>query len=231
MKKSLLLYFCLLAFKFTSQNVTFEKSNFPGKKEEFKDAMKKLTKGMELFDAGRKEFEDTRRNYVTDHQRAGLKNFKSALVLLTDVQKFNPDNSALNYVLGFMSFMMDGPVKETIAYLEKAKSLDQEVATDLLFWLAWSHHLNSNWAEAISLYQKYRNFLQAQGKVNILAMQDVTKKMEECRVGQRLSEKPERVFIDNLGPTINSPFAEYSPAISADEETIFFTSRKQNSTG
>jgi outer membrane protein OmpA-like peptidoglycan-associated protein len=241
MKKSLLLYFCFIVFKFTSQNVTFEKSNFQGKKEEFKDAMKKLTKGSELFDAGRKEFEDTRRNYITDHryyplsnydhQRAGLKNFRNAFGLLADVQKFNPDNSTLNYMLGFISFMMDGPVKETIAYLEKAKSLDPEVATDLLFWLAWSHHLNSNWAEAINLYQKYRNFLQAQGKVNVLAMQDVTKKMEECRVGQRLSERPERVFIDNLGPTINSPFAEYSPAISTDEETIFFTSRKQNSTG
>ncbi|QNP50731.1 PD40 domain-containing protein [Hymenobacter qilianensis] len=46
-----------------------------------------------------------------------------------------------------------------------------------------------------------------------------------------MSKKPVRAFIDNAGPSINSPYADYSPVISADESVLMFTSRRDNSTG
>ncbi len=241
MKKLLPVFLTILTFKICAQNIPFERNNFPGRKDEFRDAVKKLDVGQQFYTAGRKEFEETRKAYVMyhkyypvsnyDHQRAGLKNFKYALGPLSDAQKFNPNNAALNYMLGFISFAADAPANETLNYFEKANSLDPDVEPDLAFWLAWTYHLNSRWDDAITYYKKHFNYLQSLGKNNIAAMQDVAKKIEECGVGKQLSAKPERVFVDNLGPAINSAFAEYSPAISTDEETIFFTARRQSSTG
>ena len=42
---------------------------------------------------------------------------------------------------------------------------------------------------------------------------------------------PSRVFIDNLGPVVNSTYREYSPLINADESVLFFTSRRDNTNG
>ena len=42
---------------------------------------------------------------------------------------------------------------------------------------------------------------------------------------------PVRVFIDNAGPELNSSASDYAPVISADEATIFITSRRAGSMG
>jgi outer membrane protein OmpA-like peptidoglycan-associated protein len=39
------------------------------------------------------------------------------------------------------------------------------------------------------------------------------------------------VFIDNVGSVINTEFADYSPIVNADETVLFFTSRRNGSTG
>ena len=52
--------FCLLSFLSSAQSVAFEKTNFPNKKEELKEAIKKLEIGSDLYSQGRKEFDDSR---------------------------------------------------------------------------------------------------------------------------------------------------------------------------
>lgn len=241
MNKLFLIFLICFVSRTWSQNVAFEKSNFPGRKEELRDAMRKLDAGTQYYTNGRKQFDETRRFYYTDHkyypvsnydhQRAGAKDFKVALGPLLEAQKFNPDNAELNYMVGFILFATGAPAKETLNYLETASRLDPQVREDLWFWLGWTLQLNSRWDDAINSYQNYLNELQAKEKNNIPMIQDVMKKMEECRVGKKFSSKPERVFVDNLGPNINSAYPEYCPSISTDEETIFFTGRRQNSTG
>lgn len=44
-------------------------------------------------------------------------------------------------------------------------------------------------------------------------------------------KNPVNVKIKNLGPVINSKYPEYVPVISADESTLIFTSRRDNTTG
>lgn len=241
MKNPAIVFLCLLTAGALSQNVTFDRANFPGKKDEFRDAFKKLETGMGFYDAGRKEFDETKRIFLAehkyypvsnyDHQKAGLKNFKIAQGPLMEAQKFNPDNAQLNYMLGFISFMNDPADKATLSHFEAANDLDPDVEADLPFWLGWSYHINGRWTEAVTYYQKYLDYLRLRNKNNIAGMQDVTKKMEECEAGKKLSAHPERVFVDNLGPAVNSSFPDYGPSISTDEATIIFTARRQNSTG
>lgn len=229
-----LVYFSLLSF---SQSIEFEKENFPGKKDEMKAARKQVDIGTEFYMQGRKEFEDFKRSYYSEHryypvshydyQKSGYNNFRDAISPLGEGQRFNPNNARVNYMLGFISFITDPTTPQTLKYFETAYKLDPLAEPDMAFWLAWSYQLNSRWDDAIKHYQLYLT----QGKKNAGETDDVNKKIAECNSGKKYSATPERVFVDNLGSAINSSFPEYGPSISADEETIIFTARRDNSTG
>jgi outer membrane protein OmpA-like peptidoglycan-associated protein len=233
--------FCLLSLLSFAQSVAFEKANFPDKKEELKEAIKKLEIGSDLYSRGRKEFDARRRGFLTenrylpmshhDHRRAGFELFRSALAPLSDVNGFNSNNFELNYMLGFIWFNTDPTSKETIKYLEKAESLGPPPNSDLSFWLAWTYHLNSRWDEALIHYNVQLLTLMKKAKNNVGNIEDIKRKIMECENGKKLSANPERVFVDNLGPAINTSYPEYGPSISTDESTIFFTSRRANTVG
>lgn len=237
--KNLLFTITLIFFSFFSfsQSIEFDKDNFPGKKDEMKAARKQVDIGTEFYMQGRKEFEDFKKSYFSEHryypvshydyQKSGYNNFRDAISPLGEGQRFNPNNARLNYMLGFISFITDPTTPQTLKYFETAYKLDPIAETDIAFWLAWSYQLNSRWDEAIKHYQLYL----AQGKKNAGETDDVNKKIAECNSGKKYSATPERVFVDNLGSAINSAFPEYGPSISADEETIIFTARRDNSTG
>lgn len=241
MKKLFALVVYALSLPVFSQNVAFERDNFPGRKDEFRDAFRKLEIGTQFYLAGKKEFEETRRVYLLEHryypvshrdyQKSGLKNFRDALTPLTEAQKFNPKNADLNYMLGFIWFVSEPSSKEALMYFEAADQCNVETHPELWYWLGWTYHLNSRWDEATKQYQRYLAFVQLKAKSNFAAVEDVNKKIAECAVGKQFSATPERVFVDNLGPNINSAFPEYGPSITTDEETIFFTARRQNSIG
>lgn len=241
MNRYLILFFVsVLLTPFFAQNIEFEKGNFPSRKEELKAAVKQLDVGIEFYQQGRKEFDDFRKLLISnkglpvstrDYLSAGNENFKNAQSPLSDAQKFNPKNARLNYMLGFIKFFGSAASKEALTHLSDAYQLDPEVEFDVAYWLAWCHHLNTNWDEATKYYNIYLTKLNAKAKSYAIEIEDVQKKLAECANGKKYSAKPERVFVDNLGPGINTQFPEYSAAITADEETIIFTSRRDNSTG
>lgn len=238
--KRILSFIIVLISSFSfAQSVEFEKENFPGKKEELKAARKQLDIGMEFYYQGRKEFDDFRKGLmsdkilpvsVRDYLHVGYENFKSAQSPLLDAQRFNPNNARLNYMLGFINFFDAPNGKETLKYLSDAYRLDPEVEFDVAYWLGWCHHLSTNWDDAIKYYTIYLNKLTAKGR-SATEIADVQKKIAECNNGKKYAANPERVFVDNLGPNINSQYPEYSPSITADEETIIYTARRDNSTG
>ena len=230
-----------LSINFFSQSVEFDKAFFPNRKEELKEAQKKLDLGSDFFSQGRKEFDDykklyfaTRRYYPVSHhdyQKTGIQNFNGALAPLIDANRFNPKNAKLNYMLGFIWFITNPTSNEALNYLKNAYDLGANRDTDVSYWLGWTYHLHANWNEAIKYYEEYLQVLQSKSKSNAGIIEDVKKKLEECSVGKTLSANPQRVFVDNLGTNVNTSFPEYGPSITTDEGTIFFTSRRPNSVG
>lgn len=224
-----------------AQNTEFTKENFPNRKEELREALHKLEIGSEFFNNGKQELINFRKGYFNlrkcypssfyDYQKAGYQQFRGALSPLNDANRFNPKNAQLNYMLGLIWFMTDPTSKECLSYLEKAHELNPRIEDDLSYWLAWSCHLNSKWDDAIKYYTEYLNFLKQKAKSNAAPIEDVKKKIQECENGKLFMAKPERVFVDNLGPNINTQYPEYGPSISTDESTIIFTARRPNSTG
>ncbi len=212
MKKNifLIVFFCLLAsVNLKAQNIEFDKSNFPDKPRELKEAKANLAQGYKNFDLG-----------------TGM--YMTALDFLLKAQAFNPNNAQLNYRIG-RCYLASIQKTKSIAYFEKALALDPSIARDIKYLLAKGYQLNLEFDKAIQYYQEYK----ASCSPEEIATQgpDIEKYISECNIGNQLVKEPVRVFIDNLGSTINSIYPEYAPLITADESTIFFTSRRNNTTG
>lgn len=208
------LCFSLFVFHFSlihAQNVDFEKKNFKDDTKGFKQAMDSIKEGDKYY------------QMPTEWHFHCIPYYLAA-------NKFNPNNAELNYKIGACYLTPFSPFKTmAIPYLEKAYQLNPNVAPDIHYLLGRAYHLNMEWDKAIKEYNNYGMTLDV--KRNADQISDTKKKIQECKNGKELVQHPARVFIDNVGPSINTQYREYGPIISADESEMIFTSRRPNTTG
>jgi outer membrane protein OmpA-like peptidoglycan-associated protein len=212
MKKYLLItLFSGAVLAYGQQNVTFEKKNFKDNVKGFKQAVDSMEMGDKLY-------------------QQGPAIYYMAVPYYMAAERFNPNNDLLNYELGVCLLSHASPFKtDALPYLQKAYKLNPAVGPDIHYQLGRAYHLNMDWKNAIQEYSTYLQGLDQKKSAPEIA--DTKKKIEECNVGQQLMQNPVRVFIDNLGPNINSKYPEYSPIVSADESEIIFTARRPTTIG
>lgn len=137
-------------------------------------------------------------------------------------------NPLLNYKIGVCYLYTINKVR-AIPYLEKAFRIKPNINRDIHYLLGLAYQLNSEWDKAISEFEKYKVVLTPE---LIIAMTgEITKRIDECETGKRLMQNPISVTIENLGAVVNSVFPEFAPFVTADESKLFFTARKDNTTG
>jgi outer membrane protein OmpA-like peptidoglycan-associated protein len=191
-------------FNFAQVNVEFEKKNFPDKKDELKEVIKEIREG----------------DAIWDMQQSNV--YPVAIPHYLKAQNFNPNNAVLNYRLG-VAYLQTHEKSKAYDYITKAYILNPNVDERIRYYTGWVYHLRSEWDKAITEYQAYITSLGGKHKEEAVKAQ---KRIDECRTGIELSKNPVRVFIDNVGPEINSSYSDYSPVITADESIMMFTSRR-----
>ncbi|MFN5317793.1 MAG: OmpA family protein [Bacteroidia bacterium] len=188
-----------------AQNVAFERSNFPNDKKGYKDAVNNIETGDSYF-------------YNGDYT------MYIAIDYYLKANTFNPNNAQLNFKLG--RCYLNSPNKyKSLDFLTKAYSLDPNVDPHITLYLAEAYHLNHDFDNAIKYYNLYRAVPDKLEDIN------PDKRITECNEGKKLIANPARVIIENMGPVVNSKYREYAAVISADEAIMFFTSRRDNTTG
>ncbi len=224
MKKNIIigLLLGLLLFSFLgsfgqSQNIPFEKEYFSKEqKAAFKVARKEFEQGIELFPQGPSQYRN-----VLRHMRKAY--------------KFNPNNAKLNFIMGLCVMKIEEK-KTSVPYFQAAFQLDPLVDKDIYFYLGKSFHYKEDWDEGIKWYKKYIESLsKRKTKKNYkeIAQRILESRhyIEQCQYGKVLSKRPVRVFVDNMGSVVNTPYPEFGILVSADENTMIFTSRRPGSTG
>ncbi|GAA4005945.1 OmpA family protein [Hymenobacter fastidiosus] len=192
-----------------AQNVEFSKDQFGSSKDGLKEAQREIKEGDGWYDSDPPRYEQALPHYL-------------------NAQKFNPNNARLNLRIG-NSYLHSGFKPRALTYLQKAYQLNPDVDPNIHYYLGRGLQLNAKWNEAIA---EYKAATPATNPKNAAAqVAAIRRKITECENGRKLMAAPMRAFIDNVGPAINSPYAEYGPVISADESVILFTSRRDNSTG
>ena len=211
MKKLLLLFLLTFTGLAISQDkdVPFDKRLFPNQKDAFMDAVKAIKKGDFYFFDG-----------STDDLPLALKQYKYA-------QEFNPYSSVLNFKIG-VCYLNSNHKFKALDHLQFAYKVNPEVDENIKFYLAQAYQLAGEFDTAIVYYREFKDEIR-QGDQAQRAF--INKKIQECRTGQKLKDDPVRVWIDNLGDSINTEYPEFSPVISADNRVLFFTGRRPDSQG
>ena len=196
----------------TVKDTPFEKDYFPNQKDQLKEAKKALEIGIEDYEG----------------KRPGK--YKFALENLLKAQAFNPNNALLNYRIG-VCYIYGSYKTKAKPFFDKAYELNPNVDIEIHYYLGRGYHLNMEWDKAIAEYQTFKSGLDPKKKDQEPLIKDCNKKIAECNSGKILVKSPQRVFIDNIGNKVNSPYPDYGPVISADEDIMMFTSRRNTTTG
>lgn len=191
------------------KDIPFDKRLFEDRKVEFEIAVKEIRDGdLHFYDGG-----------TTD--------LAIALSHYLKAQEFNPYSSNLNYKIG-VCYLYSNQKFRSLPYLEFAYKVNPEVDPNIRFYLAQAHQLAGNFEDAITLYREHKDLIRDSDQVQ---RNYINKKISECRTGQELKANPVRVWIDNLGDSINTEYPEFSPVISADNRVLFYTARRPDSEG
>ncbi len=137
----------------------------------------------------------------------------------------NPGNVRANYMAG-ITYLETIQKEKGLKYLLKAYELDPNVAPDILYSIAKAYHLGKKPEQAADYYARYRDAMQAKGGSE--AAKEAAKaerRIQECAVARKLMNQPVRFKVESI-KALNTVEPEYAPAISADESTMIFTSRR-----
>ncbi len=211
MKKLLVAIAVLVVFNSIGQDkdIPFDKRLFEDRKEEFDKAVAEIKEGDFYFYDG-----------ASSDLTLALDHYLKA-------QAFNPYSSMLNFKVG-VCYLYSNQKFRSLQYLEFAYRVFPEVDPNIRFYLAQAYQLAGEFEKAIELYREHKDLIRDGDEAQ---RNFINKKISECRTGQELKANPVRVWIDNLGDSINTEYPEFSPVISADNRVLFYTARRPDSYG
>lgn len=169
------------------------------------------------------------------------------------LNKSNHNSSEIEYKLGLCYLLSASHNELARTHLEKAYEdslrtdkydpvLDYDfyhndyVSEDINYCLARAYQLHLEFDKAIMHYNlfkdKYDKVYHGKGKQHNAEIKVIDHLIETAQNGKDFVKNPIKgVEIKNLGKHINSEEEEIAPLISADEQTLIFTSRRHGSTG
>ncbi len=146
----------------------------------------------------------------------------------------SPNNANVNYKLGYSLLQTSTNKAEALEYLEAATKKratssydpydpkETKAPVDALFYLGIAQHLNYQLDKAITTFEKVKKTV---NKKHIF-YERATREIEMCEEAKRQVASPKNFIITNVGPVINGADNDFSPVLSIDESSMFFTSRR-----
>lgn len=156
-------------------------------------------------------------------QYLNYNNYSKAITYYKRALKYKPGNAEATYGLG-LAYLFDFKNDEALKELTLVWQLNPKISNSIEYYLGLAHQYNYNFEEAI---RYFKLFGEKKNKNRFKA--DLL--VEECLIADSLYKNPRPVVVENLGPTVNSPYHDYTPALMADGKTLYFTSNRAGSTG
>jgi outer membrane protein OmpA-like peptidoglycan-associated protein len=171
---------------------------------------------------------------ANDMFKAG--DFEVALDLYNDALAINPDNIAANFMSARCLVMSTCCKLQAISRFHKTLELDPTYNNKIFYYIGDAFHHTNQFDSAIFYYDKYKEELELNRRDYLGVDVDAeialaNRRKFECDNGREYLSKPNRIKIENLGGVINSEFEDYAPAISSGNNEIYFTSKREGSTG
>ncbi|PKP19515.1 MAG: hypothetical protein CVU05_11180 [Bacteroidetes bacterium HGW-Bacteroidetes-21] len=181
---------------------------------------------------------DKKQAFIDVHKFLQTGQPEQALNLLLEFEKNNAVNANISYLTGYCYFITSASKKDAMLHLEKAavsinptykEGVLKETSAPpkALLYLGQSYFNQYKFADALSIYEKYREYIKNKPD-------EITELDQLVRVtlnAEILVKTPVDIKIINMGPKINSEFDDHSAVFNIDESMMVFTSRRKGSTG
>ncbi len=154
--------------------------------------------------------------------------------LIDKLLQKDASNANYNYRKGFILSQGYGNFSAAAPYFEKAVSKtskkydafsgkETNCHTDCHYFLAQAYHRQGKLDEADKQYQAYLAVANDKTENYQYALAAI----KQLETGKKLILTPKKnVEIQNIGAQVNSSFPDYSPVVSLDGSSLFFTSRR-----
>ncbi len=150
-------------------------------------------------------------------------NYHIALPLYSELYAMDTTNLDISYKLGRCIFIIRRESQESFNYFQKAK-VQYPCAN---FYLGRLYHAQQMFDKALECYLECKNA----GENRDVSIEEIDFYMQKSLNAKEMMLVRSNATISNMDNGINTPFPEYCPLLSPDENTIYFTSRRKGSTG
>jgi len=154
-------------------------------------------------------------------------NFRAAQPFYEKLNNYKPGDPDINYSLGYCYLRANIQKEKAIEYLEFADEFGEKLPPEIKFDLASLYHYMNRFNEAIAYYEQFINAEDGTPEI----IEDAKLKIKMCENGINMVKNPIEVKVENLGKKVNSDYSDYAPLVTADQKSIYFTSRRKGTTG
>ena len=155
-------------------------------------------------------------------------------IIVDKLLTIKPESANYNYRKGFLLLDSRQDFKNAIPHLEIAitdtdknfdmySSKEKSAAIDAFYHLGRCHHLNEDISNARKYYLKFIEMSNAKSAL-ILATQ---LRLKQCDIAEHNIANPKTAEVLNIGTVVNTDKPEYSPVVSLDGTSLYFTSRRE----
>lgn len=127
------------------------------------------------------------------------------------------------YELGYCLARIPGQREKAVPLLQKAADGGHVEAA---YELGLALHREQRFDEAIKRLSAYKGIFH-----RMVGDPEVDRMIGICRTAMELTRHPVDLRVRNMGAMINSPMHDYCPLVTADGNTMYFTSRREGTTG
>lgn len=152
-------------------------------------------------------------------------NYWKAIELYRDLYKKDLTDTKNAYYFG-VCLIHTYQFDDGIDILEKLSN-KSGCPDEVWFHLAYAYHSTLRFDKAISYFKKFQNLNSNNEKLTSLT----NRLIEMCINAKELVKQPVNVSFENLGDRINSKGKDYLPLITDNESMLFFTTRREGTTG
>lgn len=148
-------------------------------------------------------------------------NYEEALEDYLDLLEKDPKNDKYNYRVGVCYLNTNISKSKAIPYLEIVMR-NGKGEPDAQYLLGRAYHFAYRFDDALAAYNKFKQG----GKGTPENLADVDREIQNCYNAKELMKYPLNVTFENLGPNVNSSYADYYPFVPANESILLYNTRR-----
>ncbi len=119
-------------------------------------------------------------------------------------------------------FYMDEAYEQAIRHYARSITLDASFFPPAKYYKGWALFRTAAYGRAVYWLETFK---ETDG-ISVSFQSRVQHALTHARFAEEAMQNPVPFDPQNMGPAINSEYAEYSPALTADEQTLIFTRKK-----